>query len=48
MTAKQVFEAEQEQKTTAYLPKDDGMKHAFSGADVIVIPAGIPRTFPLG
>jgi len=30
-------------KITGYLPKDDGMKHAFSGADVVVIPAGIPR-----
>lgn len=28
---------------TAYLPKDDGMKHSFSGADIVVIPAGIPR-----
>jgi len=28
---------------TGYLPKDDGLKHAFTGADVIVIPAGIPR-----
>lgn len=30
-------------KITGYLPKDDGMKAAFTGADVIVIPAGIPR-----
>ncbi|EOD51753.1 malate dehydrogenase [Neofusicoccum parvum] len=30
-------------KTTGYLPKDDGMKKAFTGADIIVIPAGIPR-----
>jgi len=30
-------------KITGYLPKDDGMEHAFTGADVIVIPAGIPR-----
>ena len=28
-----------------YLPKDDGMKKAFTGADVVVIPAGIPRKF---
>ncbi|KAF2715193.1 malate dehydrogenase [Pleomassaria siparia CBS 279.74] len=28
---------------TGYLPKDDGIKHAFTGADIIVIPAGIPR-----
>lgn len=28
---------------TGYLPKDDGLKQAFTGADVIVIPAGIPR-----
>jgi len=28
---------------TGYLPKDDGMKHAFTGADIIIIPAGIPR-----
>ncbi|PGG98549.1 malate dehydrogenase, NAD-dependent [Blastomyces parvus] len=26
-----------------YLPKDDGLKDALTGADVIVIPAGIPR-----
>ncbi|OCK85492.1 malate dehydrogenase [Lepidopterella palustris CBS 459.81] len=26
-----------------YLPKDDGMKHAFTGCDVVIIPAGIPR-----
>ncbi|KAF2841453.1 malate dehydrogenase-like protein [Patellaria atrata CBS 101060] len=30
-------------KITGYLPADDGMKKAFSGADIIVIPAGIPR-----
>jgi len=30
-------------KITGYLPKDDGMKKAFTGADIIVIPAGIPR-----
>jgi len=26
-----------------YLPKEDGMQKAFTGADIIVIPAGIPR-----
>ncbi|KAF1915710.1 malate dehydrogenase-like protein [Ampelomyces quisqualis] len=26
-----------------YLPKDDGLQHALSGADIVVIPAGIPR-----
>jgi len=30
-------------KVTGYLPKDDGMKQAFTGADIVVIPAGIPR-----
>ncbi|EON66644.1 malate dehydrogenase, NAD-dependent [Coniosporium apollinis CBS 100218] len=30
-------------KVTGFLPKDDGMKNAFTGADVVVIPAGIPR-----
>jgi malate dehydrogenase len=28
---------------TGYLPKDDGLKLAFTGADIIIIPAGIPR-----
>ncbi|KAF2175525.1 malate dehydrogenase [Zopfia rhizophila CBS 207.26] len=28
---------------TGYLPKDDGMKQAFTGVDIFVIPAGIPR-----
>jgi len=28
---------------TGYLPKDDGLQHALSGADIVVIPAGIPR-----
>jgi len=28
---------------TGYLPKDDGLKKAFTGADIVVIPAGIPR-----
>ncbi|KAI9049439.1 hypothetical protein LZ554_006471 [Drepanopeziza brunnea f. sp. 'monogermtubi'] len=30
-------------KITGYLPKDDGAKAAFKDADIIVIPAGIPR-----
>ncbi|KAJ2906704.1 putative malate dehydrogenase protein [Zalerion maritima] len=30
-------------KIAGYLPKDDGAKAAFKGADIIVIPAGIPR-----
>ncbi|KAH7041129.1 lactate/malate dehydrogenase [Microdochium trichocladiopsis] len=30
-------------KVTGYLPKDDGGKAAFKGADIIVIPAGVPR-----
>ncbi|MCJ1337077.1 hypothetical protein MMC09_002356 [Bachmanniomyces sp. S44760] len=30
-------------KITGYLPKDDGLKHALTGANVVVIPAGIPR-----
>jgi len=30
-------------KITGYLPKDDGAKLAFKNADLIVIPAGIPR-----
>jgi malate/lactate dehydrogenase len=33
------------QKITGYLPKDDGAKKAFKDADLIVIPAGIPRMF---
>ncbi|KAK9455788.1 lactate/malate dehydrogenase [Dipodascopsis uninucleata] len=28
---------------TGYLPADDGLKKALTGADVVVIPAGIPR-----
>ncbi|KAF1948723.1 malate dehydrogenase-like protein [Byssothecium circinans] len=28
---------------SGYLPKDDGLKHALTGADIVVIPAGIPR-----
>ncbi|KAF5590246.1 malate dehydrogenase NAD-dependent [Fusarium pseudocircinatum] len=30
-------------KTTGYLPANDGAKAAFKDADIIVIPAGIPR-----
>lgn len=30
-------------KITGYLPKDEGNKAAFKDADIIVIPAGIPR-----
>jgi len=30
-------------KVEGYLPKDDGLQKAFTGADIIVIPAGIPR-----
>jgi malate dehydrogenase len=32
-------------KVSGYLPKDDGAKHTFTGADIVVIPAGIPRTY---
>ncbi|KAI5804015.1 lactate/malate dehydrogenase [Peziza echinospora] len=28
---------------TGYLPADDGLKKALTGADIVVIPAGIPR-----
>jgi len=35
-----------EQKLTGYLPKDNGAELAFKDADLIVIPAGIPRTLP--
>jgi malate dehydrogenase len=30
-------------KVKGYLPNDDGLQHALTGADVILIPAGIPR-----
>ncbi|MCJ1471216.1 hypothetical protein MMC07_009864 [Pseudocyphellaria aurata] len=30
-------------KITGYLPEDDGLKQALTGADVVLIPAGIPR-----
>jgi malate dehydrogenase len=32
------------QKVTGYLPANDGAQTAFKDADIIVIPAGIPRT----
>ncbi|KAA8915161.1 hypothetical protein TRICI_002706 [Trichomonascus ciferrii] len=32
-----------EGKVTGHLPKDDGLKNALTGADIVVIPAGIPR-----
>lgn len=28
-----------------YLPADDGLKKALTGADIVVIPAGIPRRY---
>lgn len=34
-----------QQKITGYLPANDGAKAAFKDADIIVIPAGIPRTY---
>ncbi|KAL9081840.1 MAG: hypothetical protein Q9159_006980 [Coniocarpon cinnabarinum] len=30
-------------KIEGYLPADDGLKKAFTGADLVIIPAGIPR-----
>ncbi|MBE3042024.1 hypothetical protein IMZ48_05465, partial [Candidatus Bathyarchaeota archaeon] len=30
-------------KVSGHLPADDGAKAAFKNADIIVIPAGIPR-----
>jgi malate dehydrogenase len=30
-------------KVTGHIPKDDGLKHALTGCDVVVIPAGVPR-----
>ena len=30
-------------KIQGFLPADDGMKKAMTGADIVVIPAGIPR-----
>lgn len=31
------------QKITGYLPENNGLKQSLTGADVVVIPAGIPR-----
>jgi malate dehydrogenase len=42
-----IYETEGLQKITGYLPDNDGLKHALTGADVCIIPAGIPRRFPL-
>ncbi|KAL1980582.1 hypothetical protein VTN96DRAFT_3950 [Rasamsonia emersonii] len=30
-------------KVSGYLPNDDGLKKALTGADIVIIPAGIPR-----
>jgi malate dehydrogenase len=30
-------------KVSGYLPAEDGLKNALTGADIVVIPAGIPR-----
>ena len=30
-------------KVEGYLPPDDGLKKALVGADLVVIPAGVPR-----
>lgn len=30
-------------KVSGFLPENDGLKHAVSGSDIIVIPAGVPR-----
>lgn len=35
------------QVVKGYLPKDDGAKLAFKDADIIVIPAGIPRMYTI-
>ncbi|KAI9741885.1 MAG: hypothetical protein M1834_000274 [Cirrosporium novae-zelandiae] len=32
-------------KIVGFLPKDDGLKQALTGADIVVIPAGIPREY---
>ena len=31
---------------TGYLPPDDGMAKSLKGADIVVIPAGVPRKVP--
>ena len=30
-------------KVEGYLPPDDGLKKVLTGADIVVIPAGVPR-----
>lgn len=30
-------------KVSGFLPSDDGLKKALSGADIVIIPAGVPR-----
>ena len=30
-------------KVEGYLPPDDGLKKTLTGADIVVIPAGVPR-----
>lgn len=32
-------------KIEGFLPDNDGMKKAFTGADMVIIPAGIPRKY---
>lgn len=32
---------------TGYLPPDEGLNKALSGADIVVIPAGVPRKVSL-
>jgi malate/lactate dehydrogenase len=34
-------------KIEGFLPADDGLKKALTGADIVVIPAGIPREYTL-
>lgn len=29
--------------TTGYVKDEDGLKHALKGADIVIIPAGVPR-----
>ena len=42
-----IYDTEGPQKITGYLPDNDGLKHALTGVDLAIIPAGIPRKFPL-
>ena len=42
-----IYDTEGLQKITGYLPDNDGLKHTLTGADLCIIPAGIPRRFPL-